>query len=326
MESNELIERYVYEVGRRLPRKMQADIQLELSSLLHDTLKEQADAEGVEPTPEMAAAVLRDFGKPKEIAAQYHREQYLIGPQLFPTFKTIIVIVLTIISIGHAVGFIFSLARGEAPNFWLSLGNMLVDYAQAVIFNAGLVTFVFAILERAPFERTTVSEMADWDPFELPEVKDPDRIKRSEVTTGIFWTIFFIILFNYFPEYIGYIGIEGGEVKGFSLLASEFFVHVPWLTSIWSLEVLLKVIVLRDGRWQRSTRWAEFGLGLFTLYVMYQIVIGGPIFTLSILTSIMRVVIWIGLVFGVFGAIGQLYRLLLGRPFTPTETIKSRLA
>lgn len=40
MNANEMIERYVHEVGRHLPRKNREDIQMELHSLLQDTLEE----------------------------------------------------------------------------------------------------------------------------------------------------------------------------------------------------------------------------------------------------------------------------------------------
>jgi hypothetical protein len=68
MEANEMIDRYVHEVGQHLPGKARADIKMELRSLLLDMLDEQSDGQ---PTPKMAAAMLRDFGHPEEIAAQY---------------------------------------------------------------------------------------------------------------------------------------------------------------------------------------------------------------------------------------------------------------
>ena len=97
MEVNELIERYVHEVGQNLPRKMRADIELELSSLVHDALEERAADAGKEPNIKMAADVLREMGKPETMAAQYRPEQYLIGPQLFPIYKVVLTIVLVII-------------------------------------------------------------------------------------------------------------------------------------------------------------------------------------------------------------------------------------
>jgi hypothetical protein len=96
MEANELIERYVHETGKNLPRKMRADIQMELNSLLMDTLEERAAESGKVPTADMTADLLREFGKPEEMAAQYRPDQFLIGPALIPVFQLVTLIMLGI--------------------------------------------------------------------------------------------------------------------------------------------------------------------------------------------------------------------------------------
>ena len=74
----ELIDRYVYDVGRYLPRKNRADIQAELRSLLMDTLESRVKGE---PSEEDVVALLKEFGPPEKVAASYWPEgQYLIGP------------------------------------------------------------------------------------------------------------------------------------------------------------------------------------------------------------------------------------------------------
>ena len=117
MDVNELIERYVLEVGRHLPRSKRADIGMELSSLLHDALEQRAAMAGKEPTVKMAADVLREFGKPEVIAGQYRPEQHLIGPQLFPIYKLVLTVALVIISVVHVAALVFMLLRGETAVF-----------------------------------------------------------------------------------------------------------------------------------------------------------------------------------------------------------------
>lgn len=62
----ELIERYVHEVGRRLPKKQRADVEAELRSLLMDALEARAGAAPAAGAPSEAdqAAVLVEFGPP----------------------------------------------------------------------------------------------------------------------------------------------------------------------------------------------------------------------------------------------------------------------
>ncbi|GAF71800.1 unnamed protein product, partial [marine sediment metagenome] len=87
-----LIDRYVYEVGRHLPRKNRSDIQVELRSSLIDALEDRA---GREPTEAEIVELLKEFGPPKVVAASYYPEgQYLIGPPLYPLFRLLAGIVL----------------------------------------------------------------------------------------------------------------------------------------------------------------------------------------------------------------------------------------
>jgi hypothetical protein len=41
MQANDMLERYVHEVGRHLPNKLRADVSLEIKSALEDILDER---------------------------------------------------------------------------------------------------------------------------------------------------------------------------------------------------------------------------------------------------------------------------------------------
>ncbi len=90
----ELIDRYVYEVGRQLPRKNRADIQVELQSTLVDTLEARVQGE---PSQEDVVELLKEFGPPQKVAASYWPQgQYLIGPNLYPLFRMVLGIALIV--------------------------------------------------------------------------------------------------------------------------------------------------------------------------------------------------------------------------------------
>ena len=63
----ELMDRYIYDIGRRLPAKQRKDIEKELASLLADAL--DARVEGREPTETDVLAIITDFGAPAEVAS-----------------------------------------------------------------------------------------------------------------------------------------------------------------------------------------------------------------------------------------------------------------
>lgn len=332
MEAKELIDRYVHEVGQHLPRRMREDILLELNSLVHDAVEERAADSGREPTADMAAAVLREMGKPEDMAASYLPEQYLIGPHLFPIYKLVLFIVLVVLGVLFLIAAGFSLFDSETAEIGRELWDIVSGFWTTALTNFAIITLIFAVIEAVTRQKKdvsviTIADLEDWDPYGLPKAEDPDRVKRGEFIAGIVFTILVIILFNVFPHWIGIVTFTGSDDPVFfPFLAPEFAVHVPWLTMLWTADILLKLVVLGQGRWQRPTRWLEFVLGVFGLYIGYRIVTGGPIATMEWLTILIRVGIWIGLIVGSLEALGRLFKLLWGRPFIVTENIKSRLA
>lgn len=66
----------------------------------------------------------------------------------------------------------------------------------------------------------------------------------------------------------------------------------------------------------------EFGLGLFGLFITYQIASGGPITTISLLDMLVRFGLWIGIIVGIIEAFVQLFRLLRGEPRKSSGNIK----
>lgn len=75
MEKNDMMERYIYEVIRRVPKKQREEIRLELEELISDMM-EQEEA-GME-------AVLTKLGNPRDFAQKYSgRHNYLIGPEYY---------------------------------------------------------------------------------------------------------------------------------------------------------------------------------------------------------------------------------------------------
>lgn len=326
MDTNEMIDRYVNEVGEYLPRKTRADIEMELRSLLLDTLEERSDGE---PTPKIAAELLREFGHPEGIAAQYRPEDYLIGPKFFPAYKAVITIMLTVIGVLHLLGLGFVLWTSNGADFMDDVISFIFTFGQSAIIYGGIVTLVFAIFERTAGDTLDLPGKNEkiWDPFELPPVKDPDRIKRGEMAVGIFFAIVFVAWLNFFPDWFGGVNIDGRGSGIFVLVTAEFLALIPWFTASLLLDVVLKTAVLLQGRWNRVTRWLEIGTSAFSLFVTYRVFSLEQISTVPFFTTGIKAILAIVLVVGILEIVGKLFRLLLGRPFKPYTFIKkSKLA
>lgn len=81
MNANEVIESYVRDVARLLPRAKRNDVALELRALLHDELAAKAEAQGRPPDRALAMELLAGFGRPADVAARYQPRHPLIAPE-----------------------------------------------------------------------------------------------------------------------------------------------------------------------------------------------------------------------------------------------------
>ena len=325
MDVNEMVDRYVNEVGENLPRKLRADIEMELRSLLHDTIEEQTNGDA---SPKIAAAILQEFGHPKEIAAKYRPEEVLIGAQLFPIYKMVIKITISIVAVLHLLGMGAELWATGSVDFIGSIIDSALSFARSAVVNAGVVTVIFAIIERIPGATVEIPEQQpkSWDPFELPPVKDPDRINRGEMIVGIVFGLIFIGWLNVFPNWLGGVEFTGSDAGIYALVTPEFIRLIPWLTASWLMEVVLKTAVVVQGRWHRITRWIELFVEVFGLYVVYLIYSLDSITFVPFFDWVISGILIVVMVIAGLGIVSKLFRLLLGRPFIPQNIFKSKLA
>ena len=80
MNANDVIDSYVRDVARYLPREKRNDVAFELRALLGDELAAKAQAAGRAPDKPMAMELLKGFGRPAEAAGRYHQRAALIDP------------------------------------------------------------------------------------------------------------------------------------------------------------------------------------------------------------------------------------------------------
>src|SRR5215210_6101773 len=113
-----LIDRYIAEVGKHLPRKQRTDIEAEIRSTLEDMLEERKQAED-EVSEAQIIELLREYGAPRDVADSYVGPRYLIGPRVYPTFELVTRIVLIVLFGIALAGLGLGLARSTltGPEF-----------------------------------------------------------------------------------------------------------------------------------------------------------------------------------------------------------------
>lgn len=272
----ELIERYVHEVARHLPRRMRDDVRAELRSLLTDALEERAAAAGRASDDALVEQVLREFGKPDEVALRYRSgPQWLIGPELFPAFlftaRVVALVIAIVMGIFLGLGLLTDSSR--LPDFlrWKGLLSVLWQYARLVFVNVAIVTLVFAVLERTGAASRTGKTREEWNPRDLPKVEDPDRAKVGELVFSVYVTAILFVVFNFYPEWFGLVFFTGDKVVAISYLDLGLKIPAALLNAWWVFALALNVAVLRIGRWTPEARWVEFALGLFGALILFLV-------------------------------------------------------
>ncbi|MEM7802769.1 MAG: hypothetical protein AAF633_26500 [Chloroflexota bacterium] len=288
MNSEELITRYIYEVGNLLPQRGREDIQQELESLIRDEIEERAGYK--EASASLTADVLKEFGRPEKIAAQYRGEEHLIGPELFPIYKQVMTIVLSVLTGFYILILALSYWDSELNSIWANFQGWAWDYVGALITWFGIMTLAFAGIERyfgRDFASQSESAEEEWDPFTLPAIDDPDRIKRFEVISGIIGAIVFggIFLSVIMPD-----GVFGWMVS------PEIRPIVPLIVISFAAQIAVKGLLLWQDRWTVWLRWVEIGVQTFGAYVTYLLFSAPEITTLGAIDNVFYLMFGISLI------------------------------
>jgi len=262
----DLIERYVYEVGRNLPRKNRADIQVELKSTLVDTLEDRVPGE---PSQEDEIQLLKEFGPPQKVAASYWPQgQYLIGPNLFPLFRMVVAIVIMVFVIVQIVLLGIGVVFDQEVLTFLSVLDIFSELIGSAFTAFSIVVIVFAILQR--FDVKPDEDDEEWDPQELPEIEPQDNINRGGRVAEITFSLVIIAILLFLADKIGVWVSPGTEI----LLNPVISNYIPLLILSIMLGIMLDVILLWRGKWETGTRMAKIGTNLFGLYVLYVLIAG----------------------------------------------------
>jgi hypothetical protein len=262
-EEMKLIERYLHEVGRYLPRKNREDILAEIKSHLSDTLEERVQGEASE---EDVVALLKETGAPHKLASSYPgSQQYLVGPEIYPFFRMVVSIVLAAVIGAQLLAIGISVWMGEGTvNLWQTLGSLLVSIPTAI----GSVVITFMILQRFGVQPKLDDE--PWDPRSLPVIEEAEEIKRGELIFGIAAGSVVLAVLAFIPDKIGIYNFTGGEFYPNPVIMQYF----GWLCLSVFAAIGLDIYLLWQGRWTIISRIARIGVNLLSITVLILLVQG----------------------------------------------------
>jgi hypothetical protein len=258
----DLIDRYVAAVRRYLPRQQQDDIVSELSDSLRSEAEEREQALNRPLNQAEQSELLKQRGHPWLMASRYLPQQYLIGPALYPYYRralTIVVfwVVLPITLIGGALTAIYS---DNPMQVW---GRMLSAAWNGAIYSVGIVTIVFAILEK---EQVRFTALDNWNPARLPAAGEGREVPRSESVIGLVFGFTFLIWWIDLlrvPEFMSY----DGEPVTFTMAPIWATLFLPVLISLVGWIGIQAIDLVRPWR-SLAVSTVDIGLNLFNLVLV----------------------------------------------------------
>ena len=270
----ELLDRYLQAVKKHLPWERQDDIIAELRANLEAQLEDK-EAEFDRPlTKEEAEDWLKQLGSPLQVAARYQRQQYLIGPAIFPTYSYILKLVLAWATAIYVIASVITIAAqglGVEALVGISLVHVALRLPWIWLINAAIVTMIFAAVERTgarfpeklrafgPMAGPMIGPMTPpWSSMDLPPVgaADGDWAKSRSFTRallGVFFGCLFLAWLLLVPHYPFLIFGPGA----WHLKALPYKFAPVWSTVYWCVvcvnvfDLAWKIMNLARGAWQR---------------------------------------------------------------------------
>ncbi len=229
MKPNDVIESYVRDVARLLPRRERGDVAVELRSLLLEEL-----GGGDEAT---ALAIVRRFGRPADVAARYHTPIAVVDPADTRSFVLAAVVgALLIPSTNPRLP--FSIDQNTASLWFLAwLGTLVI---------------VFAL--KAWAGRRWPGHF-QWKPS---RVRDYDEVRVLEQLPLIAILIFYEVAYL-FPGPVIHL-LSGGRVDPEMLTYTADFSsmwRMPWFAVFLAALIAIETFAMVPRRWTRLTRIVE---------------------------------------------------------------------
>lgn len=267
-KEKEMMERYIYEVIRRIPREQREDIQMELQELISDMMEEgDADME----------KVLTELGSPKKFAQKYRGENnYLIGPEYFEDYIWVLKIVLLISVMSNVISGVVQMVfhseqlLGIVDYMEIVVENIVVGTITGAVGGFGFITLIFAVMERQKVKleiggekEWSAKKLKAWSPVMLPPVPDKKaRISRGDCIVEIVFTVLLCSLLTFAPEWMGAVQINDKIVTFVSPFNLEYWhVILPILLVSMGAALIDSIMKLVTGRYCKTVMISGICMG-----------------------------------------------------------------
>ena len=240
---NDLIERYIYAVTKRMERKQREDVSLELRGLIEDMLAERCGSR--QPEEKDVRVVLTELGTPQSLALQYDadKDKCLIGQPYYSTYKLVMRIVVLAVTVGMSISSL--ILQLLEPQSWIGFLTSWIGLVwNGLLSSFAIVTLLFAFFCH---KGVTLGEPFNFD--DLPAVpKKSQEISKWESIAGIGFCAVFVVLFVFTPEVFCVIH-DGKMVSLFDLnvVRDTWFIVAAFA----ACGIAREAVQLTEGRYNR---------------------------------------------------------------------------
>lgn len=292
---NNLIERYVYDVARRLPEKDRDEVSKELKSNIYDMLSENADENEIK-------AVLYKLGPPVSLAEKYRQNpRYLISPAVYDNYVRTLKWILPMIGIialciGMIVGGINAIKDGmvDAVYFSKNILSTGISLGVSAAFQALIWTTIGFVIAERTGTKTEDNEEPKWKIEDLPEVLPADKGKIplsdsiAELILIVIFSIFAILLCTGTLPII--FMIHDGNTQIRTLFSPGFLAAcIPAIIALALFGTAESIVKIKERRWTPLVCSAVIINNLINIGVMIYLVTRPDIFSVEFTTFLQRV-------------------------------------
>lgn len=233
----ELMNRYIYDVTKRVPEMQRKEIAMELEELITDM---------VEAKNISVEEALVELGKPSLMARKYkNQEGYLIGPDYYDLYLLVLKIALVSVGVTNFLTDLFCFITKDTK----TMGDIITSFTR-IFTDCGAtlcgifvtVTIVFAIVERAK-QPGSRSDTEKFNPQKLAHVpKDKARISRLSSIVDLVVVLVFGTFLLVTPKQFGILTLNDTGLVD----CVPFFNMDKW-NAIWPLLAIMLSVEFIDG-------------------------------------------------------------------------------
>lgn len=262
MNATDVIETYLNDIARRLPRRERLDVANELRSLLTEELQARARELGRPPDAAMALLLVRDHGLPAEVAARYHTPWTIIDPADSTRF-----VKAALLGAGALIvaGSISESRPSPARNIEETVKIGILAWLGILVLLFGALSWM-----RRIWPKVTV-----WKP------RARDRVNRIGTAVAVPLATLCVVFYAA-PRWVLEHVSNGRFETSWATYTSGFQRYrLPLFIGLMAGLLILLSLAAINGRWQRLTRRMNVGLNLAMAAVVLALAVEGNIFVSS---------------------------------------------